>query len=372
MYRHTWMEVDLDAIMDNVKTIQEIAHKKIIAVLKADAYGCGDMQVARAVLEAGAEMIAVSSLDEALMLRNEGFDVPILILGVVDPKDIDILIEHQITTAAFSLSWVKEVIQRQCEGLLVHLKIDTGMNRIGFKDVNELLQAKEMLLNAGVVLDGVFTHFFCSDSKDHVVTNRQYEQFAKEVKLLDYPFRWIHCDNSDATIFFKDELTNAGRVGISLYGISPYRNDLKHALGLYTKVLQVKKVPAHETVGYGGTYETSQDEWIGTMPIGYADGFIRANQNRNVYVEGEYAPIRGRVCMDQTMVSLPRQIDEGSIVEIFGKHILLEDMAKELDTIPYEIICLISGRVTRVYKKNGKVIAEANERLLKSIQIEMD
>lgn len=365
MYRQTWMEIDLDAIADNIKVIKNHCRKKIIAVLKADAYGCGDIQVARTVMEAGADMIAVSSLDEAMMLRNQGYKKELLILGATDPADIDIMIQNNISATAYSTKWVKGVTSRNCNGLRVHLKVETGMNRIGFRDIEELKKAKGLLMLRGCSLDGIFTHFAKADT-DRDMTQKQFERFEAAVKAMDYPFRWIHCDNSDASLWFRDPLSNACRVGISMYGYSSVTDRLKPALGLYTKIFMVKQLGPGEPVGYGSTYVTSGDELIATAPIGYADGFIRANQGRKVLVDNVMAEVVGRVCMDQVMLKLPESRPEGSLVEIFGKHIPLQQMAEELNTIPYEIICLISGRVTRIYIKNGERAEEANERLTKS------
>lgn len=366
MYRNTWMEVDLDAISENVRITKEICGKKYIAVLKANAYGCGDLQVLEAVKEAGADMLAVSSLDEALILRNEGYDGKILILGAVDAADVNVLIKYQISTAGYSMEWVKEVIQKDCKGLLVHLAIDSGMNRIGFKDFESLQEAFNLLKENGCVLEGIFTHFYCSDVEDHVLTNKQYGIFSDFVTRLNYPFEWIHCDNSDATIFFKDDLSNACRVGITLYGMSPYKKDLHKAISLYSTVSMTKVVKKGETIGYGATYTASEDEMIATIPIGYADGFIRANQGRKVYIDGQYCEVVGRVCMDQCMVRLEKDVKPGTVVEIFGEHIDLEEMAKELNTISYEIICLISDRVTRKYIWHNEEYDEKNFRLVLS------
>ncbi len=368
MYRKTWMEINLDAIAQNVKDTKEICGKKYIAVLKADAYGCGDMQVARAVLEAGADMLAVSSLDEALMLRNGGYEGKILILGATDAQDVSVLVKNHISTAGYSMAWVKEVIQHDCKGLQVHLAVDTGMNRLGFKDNASLKEAFDLLHDHGCVMEGIFTHFCCSDEMDHVRTNKQYELFVSALDTLNYPFEWIHCDNSDATIFFRDPRSNACRVGISLYGISPYKKDLHKAVSLYTEVFMTKHVKAGETIGYGATYTARQDEIIATCPIGYADGLIRQNQGRKVYVDGQYCEIVGRICMDQCMIRLEHDVKPGTKVEIFGPHIDLEQMADELHTISYEIICLITGRVTRKYIWHGQTDAEENPRLVKSEQ----
>lgn len=362
MYRKTWMEIDLDAIETNVREIKEICGKRFIAVVKADAYGTGDLEVANACLNAGADMLAVSSVDEALMLRNKGYQGDLFILGASTPEECNVLIKHNIATAAYSMEWVKRVVKSECSGLHVHLKVDTGMNRIGFKDLNELKEALQLLLDAHVVVDGIFTHFCCTDSSQEM-TNKQYARFKEAVEFLDYPFDWIHCDNSDATIFFKDPISNACRTGISLYGPSAYKKDLKYPIAMYTEISMIKEVEKGEVIGYGATYTTPKKQWIATMPIGYADGFIRRNQGRNVYINGKLCKIVGRVCMDQCMVLLDEYVPVGTRVEIFGEHISLDEMAEELGTITYEIICLVTPRVTRVYTRNGKVVKEFNMRL---------
>ena len=365
MYRETWMEVNLDQITSNVKKIREICQKKIIAVVKADAYGCGDEQVLNACLEGGAEMAAVSSLDEAMMLRNTGYEGEVLILGTVNPADVRTLIENHISTAAYSMEWVKLVTAEDCRGLSVHMAVDTGMNRIGFKKKEELKEALDLLLAAGCQADGIFTHFYCADVPDHVLTNQQSDRFEEAVKYLNYPFRWVHCDNSDAALFHHDDFSNACRIGITLYGITGYENNLEHPVSLYSTVTMCKHVAAGETIGYGATYTAAGDEIIVTVPIGYADGLIRANQGRKVYVDGVYGEIVGRVCMDQIMVKVDHEIPFGTRVEIFGDHIRIEDMADDLHTIPYEVLCLISPRVTRKYIYHGHKM-EKNERMLSS------
>lgn len=359
MYRKTWFEINLDAIEENVKYIKQKNKKKFIAVLKANAYGCGDIQVAQAVLEAGADMIAVSSVEEALSLRKEGYEGELLILGTTNPSDLQVLKEYHITTNAYSLEWVKKVIQLDCKGLKVHLKVDTGMNRIGSKSLDDTKEMLELLVNHGCKVEGIFTHFACADSNT-TMTQTQFQLFKDTVESLDYSFEWIHCDNSDASVSLEEDFSNACRVGISLYGISAYEKSLKHALSFYTTLVHVKKVQPNETIGYGATYTTEKEEWIGTIPVGYADGFIRANQDRYLLCNDQLCRVVGRVCMDQAMILLPEKMEVGSIVEIFGPHLSLEKMAEDLHTIPYEIICLISPRVTRRYIKNHQVIREDN------------
>lgn len=363
MYRNTWLEIDLDAIYENVKTTKEICKKKYIAVVKANAYGMGDIEVAKTCLEAGADMLAVSSLDEALALRNAGFDTKILIMGATNPEDKEILIAQKISIAAYSLEWVEEVTKTDCSGLQVHLACDTGMNRIGFKNKSDLHKAFNPLKQAGCCMEGIFTHFYCSSEPSQDTTKKQFALFKEAVHSLNYAFEWIHCDNSDATIFFQDDLSNACRVGISLYGLSPFTKNLKQAISLYTEIFMTKVIHKGETVGYGAIYEAQEDEIIATCPIGYADGFIRKNTGRKVHVDGMFVPVVGNVCMDQIMLKLPHNVKPGTIVEIFGKHIDIEQMAKELDTISYEIYCLINERVTRVYIRNGKRFKEKNFKL---------
>lgn len=363
MYRNTWMEINLDAIYDNVLKTKQICNKKYIAVCKANGYGNGDKEVAKTCIEAGADMLAVSSLDEALILRNEGFDLPILVLGATNPEDVETIIQNDISTTAFSLDWVKNITSSNCSGLKIHLAVDTGMNRLGFKEKDELKEAFTLLQNAGCIIEGIFTHFYCSSNEDHTLTENQFTKFKEAVEYLNYPFEWIHCDNSDATIFFKDDLSNACRVGISLYGISPFTNELKYTTSLYTEIFMTKTIHTGETVGYGALHTASKDEIIATCPIGYADGLIRKNKGRKVYVDGTYAEIVGNICMDQMMILLDHDVKPGTVVEIFGEHINIEDMANELETISYEIMCLISERVTRKYIRHGECIEEINLRL---------
>ena len=368
MYRNTWMEVNLDAVEYNVRRLKEICGKKIIAVLKADAYGCGDSHVAKAVLAAGADMLAVSSLDEALMLRNEGYDGELLILGATDPEDTKIMIENNISVPAYCPEWAEKVLKHNPAGLKVHMKVDTGMNRIGFKNQEELKMAFDRLKEAGCLMEGIFTHFCCADF-DEIFTNLQFDRFRDAVELLNYPFKWIHCDNSDATVWFKDPISNACRIGISIYGINTYCDDLRHPVSLHTTVTMVKKVKPGEKIGYGSTYTARKEEIIATLPIGYADGFIRANKGRSVWCDGMMCEVVGNVCMDQVMIRLEHAVPLNTPVEIFGPHIHLEDMAADLNTIPYEIICLISGRVTRTYIWHSEEETEENARLLKSAVI---
>ncbi len=361
MLRDTWFEINLAAVERNTKRLAEISGKKLIAVVKANAYGCGDIQIAEACRRGGAAMFAVSSLDEGVMLRKQGITEEILVLGTAKAEDIAEAKRYDISLAAYSLRWVKEIQAYDPAGLRVHLKADTGMSRIGFRDIGEMQTAKKLLLESGCQLDGIFTHFACADT-DKEMTKRQYERFEKAVKELGHPFRWIHCENSDASVSLFDPVSNAARIGISLYGINAYVKDLEIPVALYSRISLVKTLPPGVTVGYGAAYTTQDDEIIATVPIGYADGLERRNAGRSLYVDGMYAPFAGRICMDQCMIKLPEYRPEGTLAEIFGPHISIEQMAEELDTIPHELMCIINDRVTRVYTYDGEPVSETNLR----------
>ena len=327
------------------------SHKPIMAIIKANGYGHGAKEVALAVEKMQEiAMFGVATLKEALDLRTSGIEKPILVLGAIRHQDVKIAIKHHITLTLFSLEYIDAIIQHvQDDQLEVHLKIDTGMNRLGFKDDKEIAQALARLQHHHVVITGVFTHYADADEneEDYLL---QLSRFKALTKHLNVP--WIHASNSAATLYYDEDYTNMVRCGIAMYGVDPSGNEnpeLKQVMSLYTRVVMVKKIHRHEKVGYGLTYEAKQDEYIATLPIGYADGLIRLNQGRYVYIRGRTYEIIGRVCMDQMMVRVDETIQAGDLVEIFGDHIPLFQMAKELHTIPYEILCLLSERVERVY-----------------------
>ena len=355
MYRNSWIEIDVDALKENVAKLKALSQKKFIAVIKANGYGNGDVAIAKACLESGADMLAVSSLDEALSIRHAGIDAELLILGYVDPIHLGICVAENISVTAVSLHWVKMAVQQECAGLKVHLKVDTGMNRIGFQKLDEIEQGLALLKKKGVQVTGIFTHFACSDVSDNCMTDRQKARFEEVLSHLDESFEWIHCCNSDATVHYSESLSNAVRCGLAMFGVTSYRTSLKPVMSLYTKIIHVKKVPAGQTVGYGATYTTEKDEIIATVPIGYADGWVRRHQGRKAYVNGEEAEFVGRICMDQAMLRLKHWEEEGTVVELIGEHITLTQVAEELDTIPYEVMTLLSDRLTKVYRRSGSV-----------------
>ena len=366
IYRDTWAQINLDHFAYNINTIKEHTKKEIFCVVKANAYGHGDYYIAKEAIALGCAYIAVSSLDEAITLRKQGIDAPILILGYVNPDDVDVVLKEKITITAVSLDWVNRICAKNnIANLKVHLKVDTGMNRLGIKKLDEMKEAMSLLLEKNVCIEGIFTHFHSADIEDKSKCDRQKNWFYRILDSLDYDFKWIHTSNSDASISYDVDRANAVRPGLALYGVKDMDSTihLKPVLSLYTRMTNVKEIMPNETVGYGATYTAKKKEWIATLPIGYGDGFTRANQGRYLCVDEHPCEIIGRICMDQCMIRLDEEHSAGEIVEIIGEHILVEDMARELKTIPYEVLCLLNDRIPRIFIKHGNLIGTQNSRM---------
>lgn len=364
-FRDTWAEVDCDAIEYNVQWFKQHTSHQLIAVLKANAYGHGDFPVALTAMQAGACMVAVSSLDEALNLRKQGFNDQILILGFVRPCDLAYAKKYQITCTIVSKEWANEACQYDdLEGLKLHLKVDSGMNRIGIKSVSEAQEILSLFSRKKINVEGIFTHYACAD-EDLEYCEYQRHIFHEILEGCSHSFKYIHCENTAALIQFNDERCNTSRLGLGMFGISPLANELplKPAFSLFSKLTCVKQIKKGEKVGYGATYTAHDDCFIGTLSIGYADGFTRNNQGRKLICENESVELVGRICMDQCMVLLPYEMKVGSVVEIISKNLPVTQMANELNTIPYEILCLFSDRIPRIVYKNNQQIAIINNRL---------
>lgn len=365
-YRDTWAEIDLDAIAYNVKQIKKLhPTKEIFAVVKANGYGHGDVEVSKVAIEAGVSCLAVSGLDEALRLRQSGIEVPILVLGMTRLKDVPLAAENNISLTAHDEMWIDHLVSLPLEKKIkVHLKIDSGMHRLGLMDANQIQTNFNLLKTAPMVeIEGIFTHMATADC-DKEYLDYQIQNFKHLISNLDLNgVKYVHLENTATLLQAEFDFDHAIRLGIGLYGVNPDADfitidfDLKPALKLLSNLVQVKQIKKGDKVGYGSTYEAKNDEWIGVVPIGYADGWIRSHQGRCVIVEGYECEIVGRVCMDQMMIRLPKQFPMGTTVTLIGDSMPVERVAKEIGTISYEILCLISDRVPRVYKQNGKITA---------------
>ncbi|PKR82539.1 alanine racemase [Heyndrickxia camelliae] len=374
-YRDTWVEIQLDYLKENVLSVRNHLPKDvdIFAVVKANGYGHGDVQVAKTALEAGAHGLCVAFLDEALVLRRNGIDVPILVLGASRPEDAAIAAMHNISLTVFQKEWLeKAMLTLNNQMLSIHVKCDTGMGRVGIRDKQELTEMVGFIEgNRQFVFEGIFTHFATADELNTNYYEKQLHQFTEMVHILDKKPRYIHCANSAASLRFPQMGFNAVRLGIAMYGLTPSEEmselipfPLKEVFSLHTRIVHVKKLPPGESISYGATYQTKEEEWIATLPIGYADGWIRKLQGQVVLVDGKEAPIVGRICMDQCMIRLPHYLPVGTTVTLIGKQdslfISINDIARKLETINYEIPCIISNRVPRVYMKNGEVVEVRN------------
>ncbi|KMK76921.1 alanine racemase [Alkalihalobacillus pseudalcaliphilus] len=376
-YRDTWVEVNLDAIEANIKAVKEFYHFKdmtIMAVVKANGYGHGAVEVARAAIQSGANQLAVAIFDEALELRRAGIDVPILVMGRIRPTDARLAQKERITVTVFQRDWIvlaKDVLDRQLPALKIHIKVDTGMGRIGLRTKDELIQIiNELKTEDAVELDGMFTHFATADDLNPDYFLKQYHRFEEMLgwlKELNMNIPHIHCGNSATGLRYPNKTFNMFRFGISMYGLTPSIDikgelpfPLQQAFVLKTKLSHVKRLEAGESISYGATYTTKETEWIGTLPIGYADGWIRKNSTNGgfVLVNGEKAPFVGRICMDQCMIRLPREYDIDTEVILISdtKELSMDVVAERLETINYEIPCITGDRIPRVYMKNGKCV----------------
>lgn len=375
-YRDTWAEVDLDALHRNLVNVRKLLPREteLFTAVKANAYGHGDIQVAQEALRAGTHGFVVATLDEALHLRQQGIEAPILVLGIIRPTDAGIAARKRISVPVFQEEWLDEAaacIQEDGPKLRVHIKCDTGMGRIGLRKLDELKKVEERITgSACFALEGIFTHFATADSPTDAYYLKQLETFRHFVAALNVSPRYVHAANSAAALCHDDSLFNAVRIGIAIYGMSPSEERPsitggEQAFSLHSKLVHVKKMQAEESVSYGAGYTAQEGEWIATLPIGYADGWIRKLEGQRIIVGGEEAKIVGRICMDQTMVRLPHYMPVGTQATLIGKQgrhfISMEEIAQKLETINYEVPCMIGGRVPRVYKRNGGTISVTNK-----------
>ena len=366
-YRPTWIEVDLDAIRYNVNQLQQRLSNttKIYAVVKANGYGHGDAEVAKAALQSGAEALAVALLEEAIKLREAGITAPIIVLGWVAPEHVPIAAKEQITLTFFQKEWLQQVKSQDFKELLkLHLKVDTGMGRIGIQKLEEIKDILKEVDDPRFCLEGMFTHFATADESELTYYQEQKTMWesSQDIVQANWPDQLLmHTGNSAASMRFPQEMQDYVRFGIGMYGLypSPVVKEekpipLKPALSLHARLVHVKKVPPGKSISYGATYTISDEEWIGTIQLGYADGLDRKLQGSDVLVNGRRMPLVGKICMDQCMVKLDQHYPIGTHVIVIGEQdkeiITMDEIAGRLGTINYEIACMFSDRIPRFYK----------------------
>lgn len=368
--------VSLDAIARNLGRVQNrvAGDTEILAVVKADAYGHGALAVARTVVEAGAGWLGVALAEEGIELRRGGLEVPILVMGSTPPHLGRVLIEHRLDQVISHPLYARALAERvsgSAARVRVHLKIDTGMGRLGVPPPEAAAAARAIVDLPGIKLVGVMTHFAAADAPDKGHTLGQLRCFLEAVREIEgagisIPLR--HAANSAALLDLPETHLDMVRPGIALYGYPPSISGSQDslwepALAFGTTIAQVKKVPKGGTVSYGCTYEAPEDILVATLPVGYADGYNRLLSNRgNVLVRGQRVPVIGQVCMDMIMVDVTgvAGVQEGDEVVLLGRQgdetVFADEWAARLGTITYEVLCNISKRVPRSYLRHGKTI----------------
>jgi alanine racemase len=360
----TWAEVELGAIENNIRRLIQISGVQVMAVVKANAYGHGAVPVARAALRAGATWCGVARLEEALELRRAGLDCSILLLGYTPPDRLDEAVEKRVSLTLWSVEQAQAAAaaaQRVGEPARVHIKVDSGMGRLGVQ-AEDVLPLVRSLPPADLLVEGVFTHFARADETGPDTTEAQERRFDLALRLLETSGGLppvVHASNSAAGLTRPTARFNLVRAGIAIYGLHPSAecplpDGFLPALAWKTVLSQVKILPPGRGVSYGHTYITQQDERIGTAPVGYADGYRRTTGNAAL-VGGRRVPVVGRVCMDQIMLQLNGAplAQAGDEVVLLGKQaevcLSAEDLARTWGTINYEVVCGIGARVPRLY-----------------------
>ncbi len=368
-----WAEIDLEALRHNYRKTEEILRSRgssarVMPIVKADAYGHGAVKCMEVFIGEGARLFGVSSVTEGIELRhalkaldiNEHIDI--LVLGYSVEDDVDLLHEYDLIQTVFSLDYAKKLSDAcknklsRGEAIRVHVKADTGMNRLGFRydDAESIIKATEL---ENLVFEGLFTHYACADELENSLTDIQTERFERLIGELSgrgVDFATKHICNSAGILRGDGKLYDAVRAGIILYGVPPSyefdKNTFEPVMTLKTKIAHIHEVNPGETVSYGATFTADKKMKIATIPVGYADGFIRAYSGVFVHVNGADCRVVGRICMDQCMIDVTGvDVEQGDEVILLSGADDLEEYARLADTIPYEVLCLVGKRVPRVY-----------------------
>lgn len=383
--RPVWAEINLDNLKYNMREIKKISNSRdIIGVVKADAYGHGALEVSRVILENGATALAVATSSEAVQLRKGGINAPIMILGYTPVELLDEIIENDVQQTIYSYDAalnLSRTAREKNKVAKIYIAVDTGMGRIGFlpneESIDEVVKISKL---PNIIIEGMFSHFSTSDEKDKKYSLYQLETFNwfyDKLRKNGVNIKIRHIANSAAIIDMPGIHFEAVRPGIILYGYYPSDEvnkgnlSIKPVMSLKAKISNIKTIPEGKYISYGRKFVTKRKSVIATLPIGYADGFSRGLSGKaKVIVNGNYADVVGRICMDQCMIDVTdiEKVSMNSEVTIMGEYdkkgrklsITADDIAKELGTISYEILCMISKRVPRVYIQGGKVVEVKN------------
>lgn len=375
MHRPTWVEIDLNALKHNLLAIKKKVgpQVRIMGIVKADAYGHGDYEVSKDLLNHGVEMLGIAILEEGIQLRGKGIQAPLLVLGGIFEEQIDAVIQYNLIPTVYDLKLAEAISKRAHyfnKIVNVHVYVDTGMGSIGVKYDKAVEFVKSLRDMKNLFIDGIYTHCSSSDEKEPAYTNLQIRRFNDLLATLDeikicIPLR--HMANSGAIIGYPDAYFTMVRPGLSLYGLYPSeevsRNiGIRPVMSFKTRVIHIKDMQPGDVVGYGRTYKIIKPTRVATLPFGYNDGYNRLLSSQGkVIIRGIKASIIGRVCMDQCFVDVTdiKDISVGDEVVIYGSQgqetISIESIAKQLNTIPYEVTCAVSKRVPRIYNNQEEM-----------------
>jgi len=363
--RDSWVEINLNKVEHNISELKKFipTDKKILAVVKADAYGHGVLMLTPTFIATGISMLGVASLDEARQLREEGFNLPILVLGAAPIWAYDWVAQNNITISIFSqqhLQAAKQTYEKTGLKIKAHVKINTSMNRIGISPEEAVDFIKKTQNAKYIDLTGIFTHFACAENEN--ITNKQIDLFKNVISQINKENLLIHCANTATTIAYQDKLdfTNMVREGIGLYGLMPdlpkntdKKPNLKQIMGLKSRIVNIHETQSGEGVSYAYTYKTNDKTKIATIPVGYADGVPRALSNKLIgKLNGQKIRQIGNITMDQMMFDITGiDANEGDIITLLDEDLSIDTWAKELNTINYELTCRLKVRLPRVYAR---------------------
>lgn len=351
--RNTYMEVDLNKIERNVRKIikNNNQYQYYIGVVKADCYGLSDIKTVKSIIAGGCNYLAVATFEEAIHIRENIKNISILCLGMVPKEYLEDCIKNNITITINSLDYVEEIKNILSSEMKVHIKLNTGMNRLGISKEDELIKAYEILNSKGVDIEGIYSHIYDANNEERY--NKQIEKYKKLLNTIDYKnIKIRHISASEALINYeKPELINGSRLGIIMYGFTDSKElGLESTFKLKSEVIQINELEKGETLGYGGMYTAVEKTKIAVVPIGYADGIIRKNTGRDVFINDKRYPILGNVCMDMMFIKVDNNVKVHDTVEVLKDLEHVEEVAKHLETISYEVMCSIGKRVPRIYE----------------------
>lgn len=349
-YRDTYVSVDLKNIKENVNKIINYysEYEYYFGVVKADCYGHGIDSI-KAIIEGGCNYLATALLEEALEIRKVYKDIPILCLGIIPLDYLNLCEQNNITITISSLDYAKELIKNDYSNLKVHIKINSGMNRLGVSSNSELCETINILKEKNIFVEGIYTHIY--DANNKVDTERQFDKYKEiigNINKKEIPI--FHVAASETlTSYEKLDFVNGCRLGIIMYGFTNDKElNLQSTFSLHSKIIQINELNEGDKLGYNGAYIAKNKEKIGVVSIGYADGIIRKNTNRSVFINDKKYQIIGNICMDMLFVKIDDDVKLDDEVIILKDNNHIEEVAKHLETIPYEVLCSISKRVPRV------------------------